>query len=73
MRANDVIEFFGSINKAAYVLGISRQAIQSWRKGGRELVPLGRAYQLENITDGKLKVKPKLYVKQNGAKREKPM
>lgn len=63
MRADDVIEFFGSINKVAYALGINRQAVQSWRKAGRTLVPLGRAYQLENLTQGKLKVKPKLYAK----------
>jgi transcriptional repressor of cell division inhibition gene dicB len=66
MRANDVIEYFGSINKVAAVLNISRQAIQSWRKDGRSLVPMGRAYQLENLTEGKLKVKPKLY--ENGRK-----
>ena len=64
MYTETVISYFGSRNKLAKALGIRRQAIQAWGS----IIPMGRAYQLENITDGKLKVKPKLYTKPNGAK-----
>jgi hypothetical protein len=57
MWTTDVLKHFGSINKTAKALAITRQAIQGWR----EVVPMGRAYQLQALTKGKLKVKPECY------------
>jgi transcriptional repressor of cell division inhibition gene dicB len=59
MLKADVISHFGSRGKVARALGISRQAVQAWR----EVVPLGRAYQVQELTKGRLKLKRYLYGK----------
>lgn len=51
MQKNDVIAHFGSVSAAAEALGITTQAISMWPK----TVPMGRQYQLEKITAGKLR------------------
>ena len=55
MQKNEVLEFFGNANKAAKALGISRAAISQW---GDE-VPELRAFQIQQLTKGKLKFNPK--------------
>lgn len=52
MKKNDAIRHFGGIVKLAEALSIRPQAISQWT----ETVPLGRAYQLQILTKGKLKV-----------------
>ncbi|MDM5064021.1 Cro/CI family transcriptional regulator [Aeromonas salmonicida] len=51
MKKQDAIEHFGGANKLAQALGCRPQAISQW---GND-VPKGRAYQIEVLTDGKLK------------------
>jgi hypothetical protein len=47
MKTRDVLRVFGSYAEIARVLGISRQAVQSWGDD----VPLLRSYQLREIMD----------------------
>lgn len=47
----DAIDHFGGANKLAQALGCKPQAISQWS----DLVPQGRAYQIEVLTGGKLK------------------
>ncbi|WP_129138816.1 Cro/CI family transcriptional regulator [Modicisalibacter coralii] len=51
MRKADVIHFFGSVGAVATALGITSQAVSLWP----ETVPLGRQFQLEKMTEGRLK------------------
>ena len=54
IKTKDAILFFGSQTILAKSLGIKKQAVQNWG----EYVPLGRAFQLQVITKGKLKTWP---------------
>lgn len=60
MLIRDAIKHFGSKSKLAEALGLNRSAISNW-KG--TLVPRWRAFELEQITKGKLKLDPALYQK----------
>ncbi|MGY3909641.1 Cro/CI family transcriptional regulator [Aeromonas piscicola] len=51
MQKHDVLEHFGSITAIAKAIGISHAAVSKWD----ETIPKGRAYQIEVLTDGKLK------------------
>lgn len=51
MKKKDAIDHFGGANKLAQALGCKPQAISQWS----DLVPQGRAYQIEVLTGGKLK------------------
>lgn len=51
MLTKDAIAFFGTQAKLARALGITRQSLKSWG----DVVPLARQYQLERLTDGRLK------------------
>ncbi len=53
MKKTEAIEYFGSKTKLAKALNVAPSAVTQWG----EIIPLGRAYQLESITKGKLKVK----------------
>jgi hypothetical protein len=55
MKKIDAINFFGSQAKLADALQITRQAVNLWP----DEVPLGRAYQLQVLTRGKLKARSK--------------
>jgi DNA-binding transcriptional regulator YdaS (Cro superfamily) len=58
MKKATVVEHFGGIeSEVARVLGISPQAVNDWP----DVIPKGRAYQLQVITAGKLTVDPSLY------------
>jgi len=50
MKKQDAIEHFGDAVKLAKALGISKQAVYKWP----DVVPEGRQYQLEIVTQGKL-------------------
>lgn len=53
MKPQEVIEYFGSQEKAAKALGIKQPNLSLWLKAGA--VPELRQYQIEKITNGKLK------------------
>lgn len=55
MRKEMVIRYFGGVRPTARALGISHVAVLNW---GEE-IPIGRAYQVQVITGGKLKVEKK--------------
>lgn len=60
MRKADVLAHFdNNQSKVARFLGITRASVNGWP----DPVPKGRAYQLELMTGGKLKVDPALYGK----------
>ncbi|UZR29058.1 Cro/CI family transcriptional regulator [Methylococcus mesophilus] len=59
MNKTDVIRHFGSGSKVAEALGISRMAVSSWPS----LIPLLRAYQIERLSKGALRVDESLYDK----------
>ncbi|EJU9116167.1 Cro/Cl family transcriptional regulator [Escherichia coli] len=63
MRKSDVINYFGGVCRTAEALGIKHPSVSEWP----EIIPEGRAYQLEKITNGKLKVDVSLYQKTNSA------
>ena len=47
----EVVYYFGSVQKLATALDTTRQAIYLWSG----IIPEGRAYQIEVITEGELK------------------
>ncbi len=51
MKKSDVIAHFGSVSATAEALGITTNAVSMWT----EAVPMGRQWQIENITGGALK------------------
>lgn len=59
MKKQEVIKFFGGVCKTAQVLGIKHPSVSEWP----EVIPEGRAYQIEKISKGKLRVDVKLYQK----------
>ena len=52
MKKQDAINYFGNIKKLAEALSISSPSVSQWG----DQIPLLRAFQLEKITQGKLKV-----------------
>ncbi len=54
MKKNDVLSYFGGVDKTAKALGITHVAVSKWG----ENIPQGRAYQVEVLTGGKLKADP---------------
>lgn len=55
MKTADVVGYFGTQEQVAAALGISQAAVSQWGDN----VPLRRAYEIEQITRGKLKA-PKI-------------
>ena len=51
MLKSEVLKFYGSAAAVARLIGISRSAVSQWG----HLVPVRRAYELERLTNGKLK------------------
>jgi len=51
MLKSEVVDFFGSARNAAKALGITPAAVSQWG----DIVPELRAYQLQQVTKGKLK------------------
>lgn len=52
MTFQEVLDHFGTKRKIATDLGITIQAVQQWADSGK--VPLGRQFQIELVTKGKL-------------------
>lgn len=52
MKKSDAIEHFGSASKLADAINVAPSAVSQW---GETIPPL-RAYQVERLTGGKLKV-----------------
>jgi DNA-binding transcriptional regulator YdaS (Cro superfamily) len=58
MHKSEVFKFFGGNQSAvARALDIHRASVNAWP----ELIPERSAYRLERITEGKLKVRTRLY------------
>ena len=51
MNKNDALSHFGGVIATANALGISHAAVSKWG----EKIPMRRAYEIERLTDGKLK------------------
>jgi DNA-binding transcriptional regulator YdaS (Cro superfamily) len=51
MKTELAVDYFGTKAAIADALGIKRSAVSQWG----ETIPKGRAYQIEVLTDGKLK------------------
>lgn len=54
MKTSEAVAHFNSVKELADALGITTEAIYQWG----EMVPLGRAYQLQVMTSGKLQAAP---------------
>ncbi|UXE39597.1 Cro/CI family transcriptional regulator [Raoultella ornithinolytica] len=63
MRKSEVVDFFGGVCKTASALGIKHPSVSEWP----EIIPEGRAYQIEKITNGRLKFDQSLYQKSTGS------
>ena len=62
MKYETAIKFAGSVTGLQSLFppkSLSHQAIYKWKKTGR--VPKGKAYELQIVTGGKLKVDPAAY------------
>ncbi|MFJ5378158.1 Cro/CI family transcriptional regulator [Pectobacterium sp. CHL-2024] len=59
MKKNDVISYFGGVSKTAKALGLSHASVSGWT----DLIPKGRAFEIQVLTNGDLKVDPALYGK----------
>lgn len=61
MKKDDVISYFGSVGNVARALGISHASVSGWG----EIIPKGRAFEIQALTEKKLHVDPSLYSKPN--------
>ncbi|HBV5320840.1 Cro/CI family transcriptional regulator [Klebsiella oxytoca] len=57
MRKSEVVNYFGGVCKTALALGIKHPSVSEWP----EIIPEVRAYQVEKITNGRLKFDQSLY------------
>ena len=55
MRFQELIDHFGSQQKVADGLGISKQLAAYWKRAG---IPLGRQYEIQVLTGGKFRADP---------------
>lgn len=56
MTKSEAVTHFGSVKKLADALGLrSVQAVYQWPEDG---IPVGRQYQIQALTKGKLKANP---------------
>ena len=63
MLKEDAVKHFGGAAALAKALGIALPSVSEWG----DIIPEGRAYQLQVITAGALRVDPRLYAKRTGA------
>ena len=61
MKKYDVVSYFGSVGNVAKALRISHASVSGWG----EVIPKGRAFEIQALTAEKLKVDPTLYAKPN--------
>lgn len=52
MKKQDVLNHFGGATKTAVALGINKATVSCWG----DLIPLGRAYEIESLTERTLRV-----------------
>jgi DNA-binding transcriptional regulator YdaS (Cro superfamily) len=52
MKKKDAVKYFGGVSKLAAALGILHSAVSQWG----EDIPQRRAFEIERITEGALKV-----------------
>lgn len=64
MKTLDAVKFYGSRQKLADILGISRQAVYAWGA----YVARGAAYRLQVMTGGRLVVDETKYKRRKTAK-----
>ncbi|HAN2297910.1 TPA: cell division protein, partial [Escherichia coli] len=64
-RVDELVQFFGSVQRVADFYGITREAIYMWRKRPGEIVPKGRAAEAAAYSKGKLSLNPELYKKKD--------
>lgn len=55
MTTQEAVNFYGTKAEIAKALGIDKAAISQWG----EFPPLGRQYEIQSLTKGKLKASPK--------------
>lgn len=48
-----VVQHFGNKARLAEAIGVTRQAVNSWKNDG--FIPAGSAVEIERITDGKFR------------------
>ena len=63
MRKDEAVKHFGGVNALADALGIRPASVSEWG----DIIPEGRAYQLQVITAGALRVDPIAYRKPEAA------
>lgn len=61
MNKDEVISYFGGVGQVAKALGISHASVSGWGI----VIPKGRAFEIQSLTNKALKVDPVLYVKTN--------
>lgn len=59
MKKDDVISYFGGVGKTAKALGLSHASVSGWD----EIIPKGRAFEIQVLTESKLQVDSSLYKK----------
>ena len=57
MKRSDAISHFGGIPELAKALGISYEAVRQWTETD---IPLLRQYQIQVLTEGKLKAEDQI-------------
>jgi len=55
MKATDIVKLYGTVSKAAKILGVSRLTVYNWKRRG---IPQVRQAYIEKQTKGKLKAAP---------------
>lgn len=63
MTVDDIVTYFGDVNKAAEFFEVSPEAIYQWKGRPDQLIPKGRATEAQVRTAGALVYKPELYAK----------
>lgn|GEM_PF-179839 len=61
MKKEEVISYFGSVGSVAKALNISHASVSGWGN----IIPKGRAFEIQAITKGDMKVNSSLYLKPN--------
>ena len=56
MNMQDLIDHFGTQSAIAKALGTSDQVVSAWKVKNR--IPLGRQYEIQILTAGKLRADP---------------
>lgn len=59
MKKDDVISYFGGVGKVARALGLSHASVSGWG----DVIPKGRAFEIQVITNGQLCVDLSIYAK----------